>query len=127
MWWIAKYHRQIRLELVHDKATAYRYDFEVSTTEILPFIHMDPGNMDKIYSALVFASNEIKKRGKHTWMVTFDQPLFIKATDIVFASNELNNVVVKLVGFHLLMSFLGTIGFIISWQWPWGIVEYGIR
>ena len=62
----------------------------------------------------MFASNEIKKRGKHTCMVTLDQPLFIKATDIVFASNELNNVVVKLVGFHLLMSFLGTIGFIMA-------------
>ena len=69
-------------------ATADRYHFELSTTEILPFIHMDPGNMDTICSAIVFASNEIKKRGKHTCMVTFDQPLFTKVTHIVGASNE---------------------------------------
>ena len=44
--------------------------------------------------------------------VTFDQPLFIKALEIVIASHDLTNVPVRirLDGFHLLMSYMGSIG-----------------
>ena len=47
------------------KATAHRHDFEVSTTEIVPFIHMDPGNMDTIYSALIFPITKLKGAEKN--------------------------------------------------------------
>jgi len=46
--------------------------------------------------------------------VTSDQPLFQKASEIVAASNNLHKVVVRLGGFHLLMSYLGSIGQIMS-------------
>jgi len=46
--------------------------------------------------------------------VTFDQPLYIKAAEIVAASTDLSNVVVRLGGSHLLMSYLGSIGFIMG-------------
>lgn len=50
---------------------------------------------------------------------TFDQPLYWKATDIVASkknnpSENLTNVVVRLGGFHLLMSYLGSVGFIMG-------------
>jgi len=43
-------------------------------------------------------------------VLSFDQPLYIKAREIVAASSntsELSKIVVRLGGFHLLMSFLG--------------------
>ena len=46
--------------------------------------------------------------------VTFDQSLYIKAADIVESSPELTNIFVKLVGFHLIMPFLGFVGYVIS-------------
>lgn len=46
--------------------------------------------------------------------VTFDQPLYIKAAEIVAASQGLDRVIVCLGGFHLLMSYLGSIGQIMT-------------
>jgi len=46
--------------------------------------------------------------------VTFDQPLYIKAAEIVAASTDLSNVVVRFGDSHLLMSYLGSIGFIMG-------------
>ena len=49
--------------------------------------------------------------------VTFDQPLYVKAVDMVAASvngNDLSSVVVRLGGFHLLMSFMGVVGYIMG-------------
>ncbi|KAF0737722.1 Uncharacterized protein FWK35_00023698 [Aphis craccivora] len=55
--------------------------------------------------------------GHETCVVTFDQPLFIKAREIVAASkpgSELSKVIIRLGGFHLLLSFLGSIGYIMA-------------
>ena len=42
--------------------------------------------------------------------MTFDQPLIVqKASEIVLASPKLSNVVVRLGGFHLLMSNYNTL------------------
>jgi hypothetical protein len=46
--------------------------------------------------------------------VTFDQPLYIKAAEIVASSQDLDKVIVRLGGFHLLMSYLGSIGHIMT-------------
>ena len=42
--------------------------------------------------------------------MTFDQPLYIKAVGIVSTSDDLKKVNVRLGGFHLLMTFKGSIG-----------------
>jgi hypothetical protein len=63
---------------------------------------------------------EVSKRSKghfqKTCFVTFDQPLFFKARDIVEGGqySELSCVVVRLGEFHLLMSFMGCIGAIMA-------------
>ena len=48
--------------------------------------------------------------------MTFDQPLYWKARDVVANDTEpeLKNVVVRLGGFHLLMSFMGAMGTIMD-------------
>lgn len=49
--------------------------------------------------------------------MTFDLPLFMKAHDIIHSADPtspVRNVIVRLGGFHLLMSFLGSIGYIMA-------------
>ncbi|KAF4531641.1 hypothetical protein B566_EDAN006572 [Ephemera danica] len=96
-----------------------RSDRSKDTTAItfLPFINLTPSNPSCIYTALKFAAKECVRHGQNTAIVTFDQPLFYKAMDIVSAMQtecELKNVIIRLGGFHFLMSFLGAIGYIMA-------------
>lgn len=49
--------------------------------------------------------------------MTFDQPLYAKAREIVSAApqgSELSKIIIRLGGFHLLVSFMGAIGHIMQ-------------
>ena len=89
-------------------------NYEKTRIEILPFIHLDPSNPSTIYTDLSFAKRQCELHGIKTCFVTFDQPLYIKAAEIVAASTDLPDVVVRLGGFHLLMSYLGSVGYIMG-------------
>ena len=89
-------------------------DYEKTRIEILPFIQLDPSNPSTIYTALSFAKSQCELHGIKTCIVTFDQPLYIKAAEIVAASTDLPHAVVRLGGFHLLMSYLGSVGYIMG-------------
>ena len=87
-------------------------NFETAYILPVPFINMDPNDLSTIYTALMFAANQSKKQNQ-TCIVTFDQPLFLKASEIVASSdpnNDIAKIVLRLGGFHLLMSFMGSIG-----------------
>lgn len=88
--------------------------YDVSEIKILPFIDLNPNNPSCIFTAIKFAAEQCTKSGQKTCFVTFDQPLYAKATEIVASSTDLGNVVISLGGFHLLMSYLGAIGHIMS-------------
>lgn len=88
--------------------------YEISLLEPLRFINMDPNNIDEMYTSLTFAADECKKQNIATCLVIFDQPLFIKASDIISGSEELNNVIVRLGVFHLKVSYMGAVGYIVS-------------
>ncbi len=60
--------------------------FQVSDVVALPFINLDPTNLSTIYTALLSAQSEASKYNRNYCIVTFDQPLFVKAVDIVAAS-----------------------------------------
>ena len=86
----------------------------MSRIDILPFVNNDPSNQDTLYSAISFIQNTSVKYKLEAVPVTFDQPLYIKAADIVESSPDLTNIFVRLGGFHLIMSFLGAVGYIMS-------------
>ena len=88
--------------------------YDISRVVVLPFINLDPNNRTTIYSALHFAQNLCEKYGISICPVTFDQPLYIKAVGIVSTSDDLKKVIVRLGGFHLLMSFMGSMGNIMA-------------
>lgn len=92
-------------------------EFQQTKVLCLPFVNSLPTHYDTIYTVLCKAVEESHKVWLKTTFVTFDQPLYVKARDIVSAAGPdsvLSNVVVRLGGFHLLMSFLGCIGFIMA-------------
>ena len=85
-----------------------------SRIEILPFVNQDPTNPNTIYSALFFAQKLCEQHGLGACPVTFDQPLYIKAAEIVESSPDLSLIFVRLGGFHLLMSYMGSVGYIMA-------------
>ena len=78
----------------------------------LPIIDLDPTDMSCVYSTIMFIIKQTKELGLPTPIITFDQPLWLKATEIV-ASLSLD-VVLILGGFHMMMSFAGSIGDIMA-------------
>lgn len=93
------------------------FEFQQSRILFLPFINHPPSNYDTVYTALTTAVREMKKFNQKICFVTFDQPLYIKARDIISRPQvhaEFANVVTRLGGFHLFMSFLGAVGYIME-------------
>lgn len=88
-----------------------RNNYQISKINFLPFINASPSDYNTLYTALVTASQIVLKEGMKTCIITFDQPLYIKARDIVeIKIFDQILIIVRLGGFHLLMSFLGCIG-----------------
>ena len=69
---------------------------------------MNPNDEHYIYSTLIFIIKQAKQLNVQAPCVTFDQPLWVKATGII-AESKLN-IVAILGEFHTDMSFLGAIG-----------------
>ena len=80
-----------------------------SATKIyfLPMIDLNPSDETCIYSTLTYIENQAKKLNIPVASVTFDQPLWFKATGIIEAKGM--NIVCRLGGFHTLISYLGSI------------------
>ena len=74
----------------------------------LPILDMNPSDLTCIYSVLLFIVEQAKYLDIHSPVITFDQPLWLKATEVINAKNL--QVVLILGGFHLMMSFLGSMG-----------------
>ena len=83
-----------------------------STVTFLPMINLNPSDVNCVDTTLDFVCEQAKKYRK-TPVLTFDQPLFQKATDIIASESpksQLKKTVLRLGAFHTEMSFLGCIG-----------------
>ncbi|GBP77915.1 hypothetical protein EVAR_89569_1 [Eumeta japonica] len=99
-----------------EQATA-ELPFEKSFIGCLPFINAPPSGYDTILTALLFACEKCESLHQHTCFVTFDQPLYFKAREIISlydVNSKLNNTVIRLGRFYLLMSFMESIGYIMN-------------
>ncbi|KYN08838.1 hypothetical protein ALC57_19059 [Trachymyrmex cornetzi] len=94
--------------------------YEVSKIVTLPFINNPPSDYDTIFTSLAEAAKQCQKLDQKVGFVTFDQPLYFKAREILASidpqndPHNLSSIIVRLGGFHLLMSFLGAVGFIME-------------
>ena len=83
-----------------------------SIVHMLRIIDLNPTDMSCAYSKLQFVVNQAKQLNITTPIVTFDQPLWIKAMEVVKALNM--QVILILGGFHMMMSYVGSIGKIMT-------------
>ena len=81
---------------------------DVDETTLLPIIDLNSGNEDCILPTLTYVSNQTSRLQIPTTTVTFDQPLYIKACEIA-ATKRISNVVIRLGGFHLVISATGSL------------------
>lgn len=82
----------------------------------LPIIDLDPTDMTCIYSTLCYI-HDLSTKYNVPPVVTFDEPLFWKANQILESEPSTSNlcgILVKLGGFHTLMNGLGAIGHIMD-------------
>ena len=81
----------------------------ISSFEFFPTINLRSSDMNCIQSMLLFVDNEAQKYGCRC-VITFDQPLFIKALMILTAEVcPFKDTILRLGGFHT-MCFLACIG-----------------
>jgi len=88
-------------------------------------IDMNSSDLSFIYSTLHFVCSEAS-RYHSTPMITFDQLLYWKALNIIqgeSADSPIKNMILRLGGFHLQMSFLGSIGHIMHSSGLFEILE----
>lgn len=83
-----------------------------SEITLLPLVNLNPSDETCIYSTLAYIENQAQKLNILTPCVTFDQPLWIKAVDVIKKMGM--GIVCRLGGFHMLMSFMGSIGFVMA-------------
>ena len=81
---------------------------ENSTITFLPIIDLNSSDESCIYSTLLFIIKQAKSLNVMVPSVTFDQPLWLKATGIIKEAKL--EIVCRLGGFHTLMSFIGSVG-----------------
>jgi len=79
---------------------------------MLPIIDVNPNNMSCLFSTLTFVERQAQLLSMPVACITFDQPLWQKATEIVCSTGM--NVVCRLGGFHTLMNFLGAVGSVMA-------------
>ena len=79
-----------------------------SFVTMLPIINLPATDMTALHSLLSFVSEQSSKLNVPKPTITFDQPLYVKAYEIVLSTKM--NIFVRLGGFHQLMSFLGSVG-----------------
>ena len=92
----------------HQKATSLTIPAKSkSEVEFLPMIDMNPNDMTCVYSTMKFVIKKAQTSNCFP-IITFDQPLYLKA--IAIAEKEKLPIVVRMGGFHLLMSFVGSVG-----------------
>lgn len=82
----------------------------VSSFIYLPVIDLPPTDMNCIYSTLLFLK-ELSDSVGHRTVITFDQPLYLKALMITTDKDSgVDDIVLKLGSFHTGMIFLRAIG-----------------
>lgn len=82
-----------------------------TSTAYKPLIDMSPAHPDTMMTALVQAQIITKEAGQEITVFTCDQQLYRVALHVIWAYPEkFQNVVLRLGGMHLLMSFVGSVG-----------------
>lgn len=101
------------MHILHDRDDNLCINTCKSTVKYLPIIDLQPSDMTCILSTLKFLS-DLGREQNVIPVITFDQPLFWKASKVIQQYVELNHICLLLGAFHTVMNLLGAIGSIMS-------------
>jgi len=79
---------------------------------MLPIIDLNLNNMSCLFSTLTFVEHQVQLLSMPVACITFDQPLWQKATEIACSTSM--NVICRLGGFVTLMNFLSAVGSVMA-------------
>ena len=85
-----------------ERLTNNHINYSKSQITFLPFIHQPATNYNTVYTTLLCALENAKRYGHTLCIVTFDQPLYAKAREIVAAApdgSEVSKIIIKLEDF----------------------------
>jgi len=88
--------------------SSYHASYCKSEVLLLPIIDLSPSDDTCMFSVLCYIQDQAKLLNIPSPCVTFDQPLWLKAFEIIQAKSL--NIVCRLSDFHTMMSFIGSIG-----------------
>lgn len=89
--------------------------FHVSDVVALPFISLNPSDIRTICMVLEFVQSEASRFNRSYYIVTFCQPLLMKAVGTVHPSADMcDSVITQVGGLHLIFSYMGADGYILS-------------
>ena len=80
----------------------------MSEVMLLPIVDLNPSDSNCMYSTLSYVVGQARLLNVVTPCITFEQPLWLKAVEICRGSGL--DVFCRLGGFHMLMSYMGSIG-----------------
>ena len=90
-------------------------EFEESEISILNFVNSKLSDPSTLNTALNYTQEICDKHDIKFCPVTFDQPLYIKAVEILEQQkSELKNLFIRIGSFHNAMSFMGAVGTIMA-------------
>ncbi|GBM70465.1 hypothetical protein AVEN_188213-1 [Araneus ventricosus] len=108
--------RDCRMEGCH-ATVSESINTEIRAVKYLPFINLQPSDASihcyAIYTTLKYTAEDRLQKNSTICLSIFNQPLHVKAKEIAGSMLEdslFRTVVVRLGGFHLLMSYMGCIG-----------------
>ena len=87
-----------------------------SSVQFLPMIDWDPTDMSCIFSTLSYVCEQARAYNV-TPVITFDQPLWWKASMIIDSEpndSHLKSIILRFGGLHMERSFLGSIGYLVA-------------
>ena len=93
-----------------------KHKFSRASIVYSPFINASASDYNTIFTSLTNAAEFALTYNMKTAISTFDQPLYIKARDIISATIISDQIlsVPRLGGFHTNLSFIGCIGYIMG-------------
>ena len=77
----------------------------------MPIVPAPADDMNTVYTVLVKCKAISEKLGQTYNVISFDQALYCRPKEVVWSKiDELENVIVRLGGFHTAMNFMKAIG-----------------
>ena len=91
--------------------TIDKSDQSITTVGFMPILNAPITAYDTIHSVMKLCQAMMEAMARKYTVITFDEAVFFKAMELIWSNpNEYKNIIVRLGGFHIILTFLKVIG-----------------